>query len=128
MLLGIAVLRSDGAKPLIEKFSQQRAWIAGALAVANSFALHHNLRRYVTGLDERGFNLDAGREWWWFGLRESAHHPDDGVGHRITRFCRLWRGLLWSTPPAQVSTADTSPMSPATLNPLPRISPPALAR
>ena len=74
VLLGIAVLRSEGAGPLIEKFSQ-RAWIAGALAVANSFALHHNIRRYVTGLDGRGFNLDANREWWWFGLRDSALTP-----------------------------------------------------
>ncbi|MDR9396711.1 DUF2142 domain-containing protein [Pontimonas sp.] len=74
VLLGVAVLRSEGTPGIIQKFSQ-RAWIAGALAIANSVALHHNIRRYTTGLDERGFDLNAGREWWWFGLRESAITP-----------------------------------------------------
>ena len=39
--------------------------IAAVLAVANSVALHTNIRRYVTGVDDQGPNLDAGREWWW---------------------------------------------------------------
>lgn len=38
---------------------------AAALVTANSVALHTNLRRYTTGLDVRGVNLDAGIEWWW---------------------------------------------------------------
>lgn len=71
VLMGIALLRSAGHPGIVTKFSQ-RAWIAGALTIANSIALHHNLRRYVTGLDQRGFNLDAGRDWWWFGLRDSS--------------------------------------------------------
>jgi hypothetical protein len=24
-----------------------------------------NIRRYVTGIDNPGLSLDAGREWWW---------------------------------------------------------------
>ncbi|MGI9643911.1 MAG: DUF2142 domain-containing protein, partial [Ilumatobacteraceae bacterium] len=35
------------------------------LTIAQSAALHRNLRRYVTGIDVRSPNLDAGREWWW---------------------------------------------------------------
>ena len=30
-------------------------------------ALHLNIRRYVTGIDASGVNLDAGAEWWWAG-------------------------------------------------------------
>jgi hypothetical protein len=39
--------------------------IAAALAVADFVALHMNIRRYVTGTDGAGPNLDAGAEWWW---------------------------------------------------------------
>jgi hypothetical protein len=39
--------------------------IAAALAVVNFIALHMNIRRYVTGIDGAGPNLDAGAEWWW---------------------------------------------------------------
>lgn len=35
------------------------------LAVAQFIALHTTLRRYVTGVDEQGWNLDVGVEWWW---------------------------------------------------------------
>lgn len=35
------------------------------LAVANSLSLHRNIKRYVTGIDVRGWNLDLNTEWWW---------------------------------------------------------------
>jgi drug/metabolite transporter (DMT)-like permease len=40
---------------------------AGALllAIANSAALHTNIRRYVTGITQGGIDLSSGREWWW---------------------------------------------------------------
>lgn len=38
---------------------------AVGMVVANSVALHVNLRRYVTGLDRVGVNLDRDVEWWW---------------------------------------------------------------
>ena len=34
-------------------------------AKGNLVALEANIRRYVTGIDAPGLNLDAGREWWW---------------------------------------------------------------
>jgi len=38
---------------------------AGALTIAHAVALHTNLRRYTTGLDVSGANLDTLIEWWW---------------------------------------------------------------
>jgi hypothetical protein len=35
------------------------------LAIANAVALHTNLRRYVTGINVQGLNLDRKIEWWW---------------------------------------------------------------
>lgn len=38
------------------------------LFVANGIALHLNTRRYTTGMDVMGVNLDEGIEWWWDGF------------------------------------------------------------
>lgn len=43
----------------------QAVVVGAALVLANFVALHMNLRRYVTGIDGAGVNLDAGAEWWW---------------------------------------------------------------
>ncbi len=51
----------------------QRLVVVLALSVANFVALHLNIRRYVTGIDESGPNLDAGVEWWWPGLPVSPN-------------------------------------------------------
>jgi hypothetical protein len=45
----------------------QLVTIVVALSVANAFALHTQLRRYLTGTDVVGFNLDRNVEWWWGG-------------------------------------------------------------
>ncbi len=39
--------------------------VVGAPAVAASATLYWVLRRYVTGTDVPGVNLDRGVEWWW---------------------------------------------------------------
>lgn len=39
--------------------------VATGLTIANSVALHVNLRRYTTGMDNLNFNLDEPIEWWW---------------------------------------------------------------
>ena len=39
--------------------------LAVAISVAHAVALHVTLRRYITGLDDPAFDLDADREWWW---------------------------------------------------------------
>ena len=38
------------------------------LIIANSVALHENIRRYITGVDMGGWNLNTSVEWWWPGL------------------------------------------------------------
>ncbi len=42
--------------------------ILGALALANLVSLQVDIRRYVTGIDHQGLNLDSGAEWWWTGF------------------------------------------------------------
>lgn len=34
-------------------------------SMANAIALHSQIRRYVTGTDVLGLNLNTGSEWWW---------------------------------------------------------------
>jgi len=47
--------------------SRGQLWtIAGGLFGANLIALHTNLRRYLTGLDENQVSLNFEIEWWWF--------------------------------------------------------------
>lgn len=42
--------------------------ILSALAIANFISLQVNIRRYVTGADQQGLNLDSHAEWWWPSL------------------------------------------------------------
>jgi hypothetical protein len=63
VLAGVAVLTRAG--PALRWGRFQLVVIGGALVLSNTVALQTNIRRYVTGIDEQGFNLDAGREWWW---------------------------------------------------------------
>lgn len=43
----------------------QAAVVFAAVAVSNSLALHNNMRRYISGLGDGGFNLNGSIEWWW---------------------------------------------------------------
>jgi len=66
--VGTIVLTADG-KPLIsDRF--RLTLIAVGLTLANSIALHANIRRYVTGNLVEGLNLNTPREWWWMFLPE----------------------------------------------------------
>ncbi|MFC5503405.1 DUF2142 domain-containing protein [Lysinimonas soli] len=48
------------------RFSRlQLILIAVAVIVAQSVALHENMRRYITGIDVGGLNLNRNIEWWW---------------------------------------------------------------
>ena len=42
--------------------------IALTLSLANFVALHFNMRRYITGIDSMGWNLNQDIEWWWPGF------------------------------------------------------------
>lgn len=43
----------------------QTILIVGTLSVVQFVALHTTMRRYITGVDDQGWNLNAGMEWWW---------------------------------------------------------------
>ncbi|HWH25497.1 MAG TPA: DUF2142 domain-containing protein [Pseudolysinimonas sp.] len=63
MLVGIALLGFDRVDIGLGK--GQMAVVAILVIIANSVALHTNIRRYVTGIDVSGPNLDSRAEWWW---------------------------------------------------------------
>ncbi|EYR64772.1 hypothetical protein N866_05180 [Actinotalea ferrariae CF5-4] len=63
LLAVAAMIRSDGRSLVLS--GAQRWLIVVVLAFVNAVALHHNIRRYVTGLDVVDIDLDAGVEWWW---------------------------------------------------------------
>ena len=65
VMVGMLVMRSKGSPPLFAERFPLIA-IAVALSVANAIALHTNIRRYVTGMDVGGLDLDFAREWWWW--------------------------------------------------------------
>jgi len=66
-LLAFVLVTEPGGRLL--RFTRIQTFaILGALVIANTIALHMNIRRYVTGADQQGPNLDAGAEWWWDGF------------------------------------------------------------
>jgi hypothetical protein len=64
MLVGTAVMAPRGHAGIGLRRGQVLV-IAGSVVVAHAAALHTNIRRYVTGLDERGPDLGEHVEWWW---------------------------------------------------------------
>lgn len=59
----IAVTENNPDGP---QLNQVQGWlIVVALGLGHASALHTNIRRYTTGLDVNGFNLNAQVEWWW---------------------------------------------------------------
>jgi hypothetical protein len=63
LVAGVALLTSGAAKAA--GTATQRGVVVGLLSVTNAVALHANIRRYVTGVDVGGLNLDSAIEWWW---------------------------------------------------------------
>ena len=64
VLFGGLLVLSKRGRPMA--FTRAQAvLVVAALSVANFLALHFNMRRYITGVDEAGLNLDSGIEWWW---------------------------------------------------------------
>jgi len=63
MLVGIALVGFASDRLGLNRV--QLACVSVLVIAANTVALHFNIRRYVTGVDGQGANLDAGVEWWW---------------------------------------------------------------
>lgn len=78
--------------------------VGAGLAIANAVALHVNIRRYVTGVDVVGPNLDHGIEWWW-----NAPVSPMGVwasgALAFVLFAAVLAWAAWRATPAQDSVA-----------------------
>ena len=66
MLGGMLVLAARGRVFAVGRW--QGVILILALCIAQAIALHVNIRRYVTGINVQGWNLDAAPQWWWQGL------------------------------------------------------------
>ena len=64
MLVGTAVMAPRGGSGIGLRRGQVSI-VSGTVVLAHAAALHTNIRRYVTGLDERGPDLGENVEWWW---------------------------------------------------------------
>lgn len=63
VLAGLLAYRKLGMNTRVFAFIP---WLAVLLiSIANALALHRNIRRYTTGVDATGWNLDYSVEWWW---------------------------------------------------------------
>lgn len=60
---GIALLQVTRSGLTLSRV--QIGLLIGALSLANAVALHTNMRRYITGNDSFGPNLNSSVEWWW---------------------------------------------------------------
>lgn len=65
VIVALALLDSPGARARETFKGAQLGFIGVLLAIANSAALHGNMRRYVWGLDRNGFDLGVQGEWSW---------------------------------------------------------------
>ena len=63
MFAGVALFHLRDREPQLGRV--QVYLVEGAIIVANAIALHVNMRRYLTGVDMGGWNLNNRREWWW---------------------------------------------------------------
>jgi len=63
-ILAMCSLADDAEKGMLPS---RRALLVGVslIGLAHTFALHANIRRYVTGIEVYGYDLDKNREWWW---------------------------------------------------------------
>jgi len=64
VFLGLALFVPLGQKMIELKFLQYLV-LFFSLSISHSFALHFTMRRYITGTDVIGFNLNKKAEWWW---------------------------------------------------------------
>ena len=63
MMASSAVLGFGSTRLQISKSSRVTIFIA--ISLAQSLSLHQSIRRYITGTNFSGWNLNKGAEWWW---------------------------------------------------------------
>ena len=62
LLVGTIVFQKQGQQIVFPRAT--RLTIISLLSISHSLALHVNIRRYVTGIDVFGWNLNKNAEWW----------------------------------------------------------------
>lgn len=68
LLLALLLYPPSGGAPVLPTLNRvQLAVVASSISISNSLALHYLIRRYVTGIDNHGWNLNENVEWWWGG-------------------------------------------------------------
>jgi hypothetical protein len=60
----LASVETSFSRPLITSRTISRILVF-TLTLGNSTALHQTMRRYITGVDVIGWNLNKNAEWWW---------------------------------------------------------------
>lgn len=60
----LASVETSFTRPLITSKIISRVLVL-ILTLGNSIALHQTMRRYITGVDVIGWNLNQNAEWWW---------------------------------------------------------------
>jgi hypothetical protein len=60
----LASVETIFSRPLITSRTISRILVF-TLTLGNSIALHQTMRRYITGVDVIGWNLNKNAEWWW---------------------------------------------------------------
>ena len=60
----LASVETSFSRPLITSRTISRILVS-TLTLGNSIALHQTMRRYITGVDVIGWNLNKNAEWWW---------------------------------------------------------------
>lgn len=76
-------------------------WIS--VAVANCFALETNIRRYITGNDVNGFNLNRNVEWWVAPISPDALWIVGSIG-----FALFAGALLYASGSASSARGDST--------------------
>lgn len=64
-LLGAAALYRTSSNSGLDLTRGQVLIIGSGMFIANTISLHLNARRYITGMDQQGVDLDKDIEWWW---------------------------------------------------------------
>jgi len=103
VLAGVALFGVRG--PTLGLSRLQIFIVAAGLTIANSLALHTNMRRYITGLDGAGLNLNRDAEWWW----NTSLSPMTIWAAGSLAFAAALATLIWITWNSRVNASVTAP-------------------
>ena len=89
VVIGVLLLQKTSEQVVISSRAGQIG-ITVALAIAQSIALHANMRRYTTGTVRGGADLDYERDWWWASLPDFFGANAVWIIGSLSFFALLW--------------------------------------